>query len=79
MPRLLPTWWASWLVASTVGTAAAQMGGDLLTARDVAKWVLGLQIAAVLFGLAILPWVLVVRRVTTSAQDAARSGVTVGP
>lgn len=79
MPRLLPAWWASWLVASTLGTAAAQMGGDLLSAQDVSEWVLGLQISAVLFGLAILPWVLVVRRVTTSAQDAARSGVTVGP
>lgn len=69
--RLLPVWWATWLVALIGGNLAGHVGGDLVTAGQVTEWVVGLTVAAGLMLLALPAWVLVVRRATTAAQLAA--------
>lgn len=69
--RVVTLWWAAWLVCLVGGNAATRMGGDLMTADDVASWVLGVVIATLLQLLALPTWVAVVRRATREAQEAS--------
>lgn len=69
--RLLPVWWTTWLLASVVGYAASRLGGDLVTAHKVTRWVAGMTVDAGLMLFALPAWVVLVRRATQAAADAA--------
>lgn len=73
---LLPVWWATWLLALFGMNAGQALGGDLMSAQDVERWVIGHVIAAVVMVLALPGWLLVVRRSTAAAVErTATAGV----
>lgn len=73
---LLAIWWVTWLLAFFGMNAGQALGGDLMSAQDIERWVIGHCVAAVVMVLALPGWILVVRRATAAAVErSAMAGV----